>query len=205
MGKKKKNKGYFKDDYEVKSKKSKKSNRKELEKSLKKAKTVHPTLSKKDAKANRKILEKPLKVDEKFLDRRAKCNHADGTLSVADYRSQYPGKADAYTPMLETMVEVFGEEHVRVCARCFEVMVDRSEVNIDAVKEAYALLYAACGVVTANVRMKGDEVKKVAKVKATLDKFRPVINLLSELDDEQPAANGGSSIENLNDVGMEID
>ena len=204
MSKKKKNKKnkYF---AELTGKKKGKGNKKDLKRGMKKAKVVQPTLSKKDGKANRKELEKPLKIDKEFLKRRYKCNHADGTMTVEDYRTKYPGKADAYTPMLQTMIDVFGEENLAICGRCFEVMVNRDQVTTEDVKASIATLYAAAGIVVANVRMKDDEVKAINKSKEALDEVRPIIDWMDELAEKGSRNAGAGDAEDLNNVGMEID
>ena len=198
MSKKKKN--YYAD---LVGKKHGKKNKKDLNKAMKKAKTVQPTLTKKEAKANAKEIGKPLKIDKEFLKRRYSCNHAKDVISAEEYRTTYPGKADAYTPMLQTMIDTFGEENVAICDRCFEVVVNRDQISSDQVKEALAILYGACGVAVSNVRLKKDEVKSVNKLKDAIEEFTPVLKLLNKIE-EKGSANASDDAVNLNDVGMEI-
>lgn len=206
MSKKKKKNKYF-ESYNLSGKKGKKGkgNKKDLKKSMKKTKTVHPTLTKKDGRVMRKELEKPLKVDKDFTKNRTRCNHADGTLSAQEYRSKYPGKAEAYTPMLQTMIDLYGEENIRICDRCYEVMVNRDQVSADDVKAAIATIYAGAGIAVANVRMKKDEVKAINKSKKLLDEFGVIIDDLEELEEKGSRNAGAGDAENLNDVGMTID
>ena len=199
--KKKKNKDYY--GY-LKGKKGK-SNKKSMKKASRKFKTLQPTLSKKDGKANRKLICKPVKIDKDFLKSRAKCNHADGTLDIQEFKAMSP-TATAYTPMVETLIEVFGEEHVQICARCFEAMVDRDQVTTDTVTEALAVLYAACGIVVANVRMKNDEVKEINKLKETLADFQPVLEFMAELEKKGSRNASASDDSDLNsNAGVEVD
>ena len=207
MGKKHKKGKYFNDPLETSKKKGKKGkgNKKDMAKAMKKVKTVKETLTKKEIKFNHKELEKPFDVNKKFLNNRCKCSHAGDTMSVAEYRRDYPGKTEVYTPMLQTFIDLFGEEHLRICDSCFEVMVDRSEISVDAVKEALATLYGAAGVVVANVRMKKDEVKAINKARIGLDEFRSMLGFMEELEEKGSRNAGAGDVTSLNDVGMTID
>ena len=202
MSKKKKKNRYY---ATLDGKKKGKGHKKSMDKALRKAKTVQPSLSKKESKAMRKEMEKPFVVDKDYLRLRYKCNHADGNLSVADYRAKYPGKADAYTPMLQSMVDLFGEENVRVCAHCFEAVVNRNMVSLEDVKTAITTLYAAAGVVVANVRMKKDEIKEVNKSKDSLAKLQPIVDFMTEFEEKGSSNPKASDNVDLNSVGMTID
>ena len=204
MSKKKNKKSKYFSEYTLSGKKGK-GNKKDLKKATKKLKTVQPTLSKKDGKAMKKFVTRPVKVEKEFLKQRGKCNHADGVMSVQEFLDMSP-TASAYTPMLNRLIDVFGEEHVHICARCFEAVVDRDEISTTSVNEALAVLYAACGVVTANVRMKDDEVKDVNKLKGLLEEFAPVVEFMGELEEKGSRnASATAADADLNAAGMEID
>lgn len=181
----KKNKSYFKSSKKKSGKKSKKSdgwkkNGKYYDKP--KLKSVRPTLDKKEVKKNKKTVLNPVEVPKDFRKNRLKCNHAGRIMSVSEYRNMTPTYA-AYTPALERMVQLYGEENCCICRDCYDVLVKRREVTKDAVNDALTTLYAACNVAVANKRLKDDEVKEIAKLKGIIDDFRPVLDIIDQVED----------------------
>ncbi|WP_300944082.1 hypothetical protein [uncultured Duncaniella sp.] len=132
-----------------------------------KLKSVKPTLSKKDAKKNRKMLLAPVEIPEAFIKSRKSCNHVGDVLTVAEFKGMTPTYA-AFTPMLDTMVGVFGEENVAVCAQCYDVLVNASAIDEAAFDKAIATLYAAANMAVSYNRMKPDEIKEIAKIRMNL-------------------------------------
>lgn len=172
--KKKKNKKSYYSEYQFggkgKSKKSsgkKKGGNKKSYYAEPKLKSVKPTLSKKDAKKNRKMLLAPVEIPEAFIKSRKSCNHVGDVLTVAQFKEMTPTYA-AFTPMLDTMVNVFGEDNVAVCAQCYDVLVNAAAINEDDFDRAVAVLYAAANMAVSYNRMKGDEIKEIAKIRMNL-------------------------------------
>lgn len=209
MSKKKKNKKSF---YEAnfgskKSKDSKKSKKNKGYYDEPKFKTVKPSLEKSESKENKKILLAPIEIPGKFTKNRNKCNHARDLISVEQFREMTPTH-DAFTPMLDAAIAVFGEENVSICKDCYDVVVGPECVSLDKIKEAVATLYAAANIVVSHKRMKTDEIKDVAKVKNGLGDWNDIISLFAELDEEgrlvpttNEAALGDSDVSKLNRVG----
>lgn len=188
MGKhKKKQKKYFSEYYRSKKKNKKNKKGKSVNGSFgggkKKArlKTVQPTLDRKEAKESRKIVLSPVDVPKKFKKNRDKCNHVGELLSVEAFKRMTPSYS-AYTPALDRMVAKYGEEHVSVCGKCYDVVVDRSEVSVEDVQDAVLTLYAACNVAVSNTRLKKDEVKKISDLKDVFGDYQEVIDLLDKIE-----------------------
>lgn len=193
--KKSKKRSYFAYEYgsnKKDRKKSKKSKDSYYEKP--KFKRVKPTLDKKDAKESKKILLAPVDIPKDFTKNRNKCNHAGDTISVAEFKDMTPNYA-AYTPMLDTMIKVFGEDNIDICKSCYDVIVDPSCINIDKIKASIATLYAAANVLVSRKRMKNDEVKDVAEVKNDLRHWNDVIDDLTKLE-ESGALNPSTNSDN---------
>lgn len=190
MGKKnKKNKNHFSawDNLRNPSKKDKKSKKSED--------GIKATLGKKDAKANREIIMAPVEVPASFSKSRRECNHAGDTLSAAEFRNMTPAYS-AYTPLLDEACGRYGEDHVHVCKACFDVLVDRDQINIDAIKGAMTTLYLASNMVVANVRMKDDEVEDLNKAKDKMMNFAmKLVSIMSEniSANEAETSGGGDS------------
>ena len=174
MGKKnKKNKNHFSAWDNLRSPKKDKKSKKSDD-------GIKATLGKKDAKANRKIIMAPVEVPASFSKSRRECNHAGDTLSAAEFRNMTPAYS-AYTPLLDEACGRFGEDHVHVCKACFDVLVDRDQINIDQIKGAMTTLYLASNMVVANVRMKDDEVEDLNKAKDKMMNFAmKLVSILSE-------------------------
>ena len=174
MGKKnKKNKNHFSAWDNLRSPKKDKKNKKSDD-------GIKATLGKKDAKANRKIIMAPVEVPASFSKSRRECNHAGDTLSAAEFRNMTPAYS-AYTPLLDEACGRYGEDHVHVCKACFDVLVDRDQINIDQIKGAMTTLYLASNMVVANVRMKDDEVEDLNKAKDKMMNFAmKLVSIMSE-------------------------
>lgn len=179
---KKKNKSFYEANFGSKKKDSKKSNGKKNKGYYEepKFKTVKPSLEKSDAKEQKKILVAPVEIPSKFIKTRNKCNHARDLITVEQFRSMTPTH-DAFTPMLDAMIETFGEEHVHICKDCYDVLVDVDCLSVDRVKESIAVLYAAVNAIVSHKRMKGDEIKKNAELKNSLAKWNDAVNTFEEL------------------------
>ena len=138
----KKNK-YF---YSKSDKKSKKKGKKVKGYEAPKLKTVKPTLDKADAKKSKKILLAPVEIPKEFIKNRTKCNHAGNMISVAEFKAMTPTYA-AYTPMLDTIVELFGEENCSICKSCFDVLVGKDQISVSDVLGSINTLSAAANMV----------------------------------------------------------
>lgn len=190
MGKKnKKNKNHFSawEDLRSPSKKDKKNKKSDD--------GIKATLGKKDAKANRKIIMAPVEVPASFSKSRRECNHAGDTLTAAEFRNMTPAYS-AYTPLLDEACGRYGEGHVHICKACFDVLVDRDQINIDQIKGAMTTLYLASNMVVANVRMKDDEVEDLNKAKDKMMNFAmKLVSIMSEniAANEAETSGGGDS------------
>lgn len=182
MSKKKKNKKKSYYDYAFGGKKSsKKSGKKSVYKSPeKKLKSIKPSLDKKDAKENKKILLAPIDIPAKFMKNRNKCNHVGDTLTVAEFKKMTPNYA-AFTPMLDTMVELYGEENVAICKKCYDVVVAADCIHEGDVSKAVATLYAAANMTVSFDRMKDDEIKDIAKTKNALHDWAKIGEKVDEI------------------------
>lgn len=180
MGKKKKNK-YFKDSFNQKSsKKSKKSKKSAYERP--KMKSVKMSLSKKDIKENKKIILQPVDIPKAFTKNRDRCNHADTLISVKEFKEMTPNYA-AYTPILDTMIEAFGEENIKICKACYDVLVDRSAIKT-SIRDAVASLYAYANLLVSNKRMKDGKIKDIAQMKNELSNWFEIEEKVGELEED---------------------
>lgn len=156
---------------------------------------IKATLGKKDAKANRKIIMAPVEVPASFSKSRRECNHAGDTLTAAEFRNMTPAYS-AYTPLLDEACGRYGEDHVHVCKACFDVLVDRDQINIDMIKGAMTTLYLASNMVVANVKMKDDEVEDLNKAKDRMMNFATkLVAIMTEniAANEAETSGGGDS------------
>lgn len=180
--KSKKSRSYFAYEYGGKKKDTKKSKKKDSYYEKPTFKRVKPTLDKKDAKESKKILLAPVDIPKEFRKNRDKCNHAGDLLSTAEFKEMTPNYG-AYTPMLDTMIKVFGANNVDVCKCCYDVTVNPECLSVDKIKEAVAILYAAANVVVSRKRMKNEEIKDIAEVKNNLKDWNDVIDEYIKLED----------------------
>lgn len=193
MSKKKKNKNKKYYEYEFGAKKDKKS-----KKSKKSAygepelKRVKPSLDKKEAKESKKILQQPVEVPKEFKKNRFKCNHAGTVITAAEFKAMTPTYA-AYTPMLDTMIEVFGEENVGVCKSCYDVLVGTDCIRTADIDKAVAILYAAANTVVSHKRFKTDEIKEIAKVKDSLADWSGIAEQFNKLEEKGAFAGASES------------
>lgn len=193
----KKNKGFYTDYYVGGGKKKGKKNKKKGDNF--RTHGIKPTLSGKEGKKNARMIRNPVDVPKEFSKSRNRCNHADGIISVDEFRSMSMA-AMAYTPMLETIMNVYGPEHVHICSRCYDVLVDKTEISAAGAMEALAVLYASVNTAVANVRLKDDEIKELNKLKDVVVNFQPVVEILARIEAEQTkqAARPGGDPTNLN-------
>ena len=129
-----------------------------------KLRTIKGTIGSKEIKQQSKILLRQPEIDKEYLKTQAKCNHSGSTISVAEFKSMTPIYA-AYAPLLDAAVRKFGEDHVCMCKRCYDILVERSMITKAAVEEAAVTLYVAANTVTANMRLEKKEVKKYGKLR----------------------------------------
>lgn len=177
--KNKKIKSYYDYQFGKKEKKAKKERKSAYDEPT--MKTVKPSIKKKDAKAQLKDLQKPIKVSKAFKERRNTCNHAGKLISVQDFKNLTPTWA-AYTPMLDQMVETFGEENVMVCQYCFDVVVRPSCTTFAEVKKAIAVLYAASNTAVSSKRLKDKEIERFNKIKDNLGDWNFVVDAIGKLE-----------------------
>lgn len=201
MGKKnKKNKNHFSawEDLRSPSKKDKKSKKSDD--------GIKATLGKKDAKANRKIIMAPVEVPASFSKSRRECNHAGDTLTAAEFRNMTPAYS-AYTPLLDEACGRYGEGHVHICKACFDVLVDRDQINIDQIKGAMTTLYLASNMVVANVKMKDDEVEDLNKAKDKMMNFAmKLVSIMSEnIDTNEAETSGGGDSKTYQNAGLTLE
>lgn len=180
MSKKSKKNSYYS---MFESKKTKKKGKKTKAYEAPKLKSVKPSLDKDDAKKSKKILLAPVEIPKEFTKNRIKCNHAGDVISVAEFKAMTPTYA-AYTPMLDSIVAMFGEENCFVCKRCFDILVGKDQISVSDVIGSINTLYAAANVVVANKRMKDDEIKDIAKVKNDLEDWMKIADLLGEITEK---------------------
>lgn len=208
MGKKKKrDKGYkFYESYQKRGKKGKKKdkNKKDYRNDGPAFKTMKLTLSKQDIKEAKKIVLAPVDVPKDFIKIRHKCNHAGDLISVKDFRNMSPTYS-AFTPALDRVVEVFGEDSVSVCAACYDVIVDQSKIGIDDVQHAITTLYVAANKAVSMRRLKDDEVKDISKMKDELSEWGLIVDMLEKIEEKlsrrQTSGQTGGFTRSLNDIG----
>ena len=198
MSKKKKKYKYF--DNKKKDKKSKGKKGRRSAYKAPKTRDIKETLSKKEAKANKKVVVSPVDVPKDFKKNRQRCNHAGASISVAAYQEMTPAYA-AYTPALDRVREMYGDENVSVCKSCFDVVVKQGCIDPDHVYDCLTYLYAAINVALANQKLKGDEIKDIAKLKDIIFDFAPVLDILNKL---QPAEAGDQSPSGGSSTGVDL-
>lgn len=177
MSKKRKKRQYFHDDYEVNHKKKK--GKKDSVYGDPKTNRMKLTLNKKEIKENRKIAEAPFEIPKELLKNRRKCNHADGTMTVQEFMDS--GKNPAITPLLSTMVDVFGEDKIKICAACYDVMLVDDAIKPDDVIKSAMTLYAASNYVVSHKKMSDEDVKGLAKDREVVEDFKNVVTLMRKI------------------------
>ena len=171
---------------------------------------IRPTLDGKDAEKQRELLVAPPIVDKAFRKRQGKCNHSSGTISVAEYRKM-TAWPDVYTPHLSRAIELYGEDHVRICRRCYDVVVDYDVVNADDIRKALTAIYVAVNLVKANLRFDKNEVKHLTKSyqEAGLANFDGLFKLFNKMErklGKESTSSKAVRINNLNgNTGVMID
>lgn len=191
MSKKKKSKKKYYGSYGYITGGSKKANKKSGKKGKKdksyepyeapRLKTVKPSLDKRDAKENKKIIMTPIDIPGKFAKNRHKCNHAGELITPAQFRALTPNYA-AYTPWLERAVTEYGEDNVRVCKSCYDVICDTAKISAGDIETALVVLYAAANAVVSHRRMKTDEIKEIAKLREALSDWHVVQSAYADLE-----------------------
>lgn len=185
MSKKRKKKTrYFSDNYDNGRKKKGKKND-SVYGDGPKTKRVKLTLNKKEIKENRKIAEAPFEIPKELLKNRRKCNHADGTMTVQEFMDS--GKNPAITPLLGMMVDVFGEDKVKVCAACYDVMLVDDAIKPDDVIKSAMTLYAASNYVVSHKKMSDEDVKGLAKDREVVEDFKNVVTLMRKIANRKKA------------------
>lgn len=184
MSKKRKKKTrYFNDQYETDRKK--KGNKKSSFYGDPNTKRMKSTLNKKELKENRKIAEAPFEIPKELLKNRRKCNHVNGTMTAQEFMDS--GKNPFITPMLSTMVEVFGEDKVKVCAACYDVMLVDGAITPDDVIKSAMTLYAASNYVVSHKKMSDEDVKGLAKDREVVEDFKNVVTLMRKIANRKKA------------------
>lgn len=209
MGKKKKmllkyySSGKSHDDDRDRKGKDKKKDNKKSSSNIPGLKIVHLSVGKKDAKEARKIVMTPVEVPKKFTHIRNDCNHAGSLITPAQFRALTPNYG-VYTPMLDLVCGKYGEDNVRICEVCYDVLVNYKQVTGNDVMDAIATLYVGANKVVSMRRMKDDEIKDISKLKNELDDWGEIVDLIEKIDeavsDQTDRPNGGSGTR-LNDVG----
>lgn len=193
MSKKRKSKkSYF--SYEVEDKKSSKKNKGKTlraKESKAKHKKIKLSITDKEIIANRKIIHAPVEVPKGFIKVRQRCNHIlkgeDAYMTVEKYKATTPAYG-AYTPMLDTMVDTFGEENVHVCPYCFEVLLNPEVIDIDTCNNAVAVMYAmAADLVNSKSKKKKDEIEEINKLKDRLAVWKNLIGKYEKVLEKRAA------------------
>lgn len=209
MGKKKKEKGYK--FYESnrkggKDKKKGKNGKKAKGYGVPEFKAINLSLGKKDIKEAKKIVLAPINIPKEFTKIRDRCNHTGKMITVKEFRQMTPTTM-AYTPIISSLCETFGEENVRICGACYDAIVRYEQVTPESVTAAIATLYAAANKAVSMQRLKSDEIKDIAKMKNELSDWGQIIDMLDKIDGDvaERMAKGGPGqtgfSPNLNDVG----
>lgn len=183
-----------------KNSKKKKKDKKDKSRKLN-LKTVHMSLDKKDIKAAYKIVTAPVDVPKKFVSIRDDCNHAGDIMTVETYKSMVPNYS-VYTPMLDPVIERFGEDSVAICSGCFDVLVNYDAITSDDIKAAMTVLYVSANKVLSMRRLKKNDQEDLVKLKNRLSDWVEVMAAMDQIDAAAPKSeNKSQSQVNLNDVG----
>lgn len=197
---KKKNHYYF-DNPRKKGKKDKKDKKSAYKEP--KLKSVKPSLDNKDIKAGRKILRTPVEVPKQFRKNREHCNHAGKLMTVEKYKQLTPNYA-AYTPALDLMCRVFGEENLRICGSCYDVLVSSDSVESDDINSAVATLYGAANAALTGQRLKEKEIEEIAKARDGLMEnwlfIREIVEKIAEARAASESSGYRTDAANLNRV-----
>lgn len=176
MGKKRKYESFKYIQEDARSKKKKKSKYDQP-----KLKTLSSSLDKKERKECYSILNIPIEVPKKFTKIRNKCNHVNRMITVAEYKAITPFYA-VFTPMLDAMVAKYGEENIRVCSSCFDVLVSPNLVKGEDLRNAVSSLYSAANTLMITTRVKKGEIRDLNELKSSLSDWNEVIVQISELE-----------------------
>lgn len=128
--------------------KKEKKHVKGLELDKKSMRRSQSTLSDKEIRTNRELMAIPASVPEKLAANRAKCNHSGKRLTLKEYsENRY---STFMIPHLDAMRAFFGEDNLRVCADCGELIVSASKISTQDVYASLMTVYAAANMVLAN-------------------------------------------------------
>lgn len=186
-----------------KDSKKKKKSKKRRELDQPEFKTVKMTLDGKEIKSTRKIILAPVDVPKEFTKVRNKCNHAGKLITPAEFREMTHAYA-AYTPTLDALCNLYGEDHVHVCKGCYDVVVDYAAIKPEDVEKAILTLYAAANKAVSMKRMKDDEVKAINKMKFDLADWYDISDIVAKVDEKMKSRGGFGrpvSTTDLNAVG----
>ena len=197
---KSKKKSYF--SYEVDDKKFSKKNKSKTLRAKEnnaKHKKIKLSITDKEINANRKIIHAPVEVPKDFIKVRQRCNHIlkgeDAYMTVEKYKATTPAYG-AYTPMLDTMVDTFGEENVHVCPYCFEVLLNPDVIDIDTCNNAVAVMYAmAADLVNSKSKKKKDEIEEINKLKDRLAVWKNLIGKYEKVLEKRADAESTAAAE----------
>lgn len=195
---KKKSYYYFEEENKKFSKKNKGKTLRAKE-SKPKYKKIKLSITDKEINVSRKIIHAPVEVPKSFIKVRQRCNHIlkgeDAYLTVERYKATAPAYG-AYTPMLDTMVDTFGEENVHVCPYCFEVLLNPDVIDIDTCNNAVAVMYAmAVDLVNSKSKKKKDEIEEINKLKDRLLVWKNLIGKYEKVMEKRAATETTASAE----------
>lgn len=205
MSKKKKGKSKRKNLYKMydmrnnggKKKKNKSSGSKAYSYKAPEYKQIKPSVTKKEAKEAKKIILEPVEVPKDFKKNRSRCNHAGTLITAAEFKDMTPTYA-AFTPMLDAAVESYGEDNIRVCKSCYDVLVDPSKVSADGMRDSMLLMYLSINAIISRKRMRKEEIKELTKLRDSLSDWDHAVAVLRKLEDSGAlcADDHGSTLSN---------
>lgn len=206
MSKKKKNKKsknrWFPDEYKYTQKKDKKSKKLKKEAYKKpKYETVKESLGKKEIKTADKIVSAKPEVNKKLIELQKSCNHAGNLISVQEYKERSLTPL-VYTPMLEAMLETFGDKTL-ICESCYQVVASPENIDPKKLRESVAYLYAAAMAVLPRKKLKSKEIKKINDLADDLNKWTDIIATFEKMANKgafKRSQDDGSAVSTLNDV-----
>lgn len=167
---------------EEKSKKEKKREKKlamQRNSSYPSMRRIKLSLDTKDIKKNKKIINQPIEVPKEFKNNRSRCNHADGMISVEEFKQLTPAFA-VFTPQLNRVCRMYGEENVSICKACYDTIVDVDLLDVEQIDKAMAILYTAANCVLSGNRLKTEEIQEINRLKNSLHKWEAMIPLLTK-------------------------
>lgn len=179
-------------DYKREPKKDKKNKGLELDK--KSMRHSQSTLSDKEIRINRELMAIPASVPEKLAENRSKCNHSGKLLTLKEYSERR--YSVFMIPHLDAMRAFFGEENLRVCADCGELVVTSSKISTQDVYVALMTLYAATNSVLATSGATDSKSLKLTNsIKEMVDdQGMKLLKIMTYLEHEAKKATNGPSV-----------